>query len=94
MSSIVNLFTPSGGLDCDLYADTTTLALDAEGNERNFISIERNTVCVNTAVARVATIFESIENPEKASCSRGFEIKDIIRRMYGSNGYVCDDEDE
>lgn len=52
-------------------------------------------LCFSTALTQFATIFESIENSDKASCClRGFEIKDIVRRMYSSNGYVFDDEDK
>lgn len=71
-----------------------TLALAAVSSGSKCISLETDTCFFNTTIARVAKIFESIENFEKASCSlEEFGMKHIVRLMYGFNGYVCDDDE-
>lgn len=53
-----------------------------------------NTLCFNAPVAHVATILDSTENSEISSGdSKGIDIRDIVYRMYDSDGYVCDDEE-
>lgn len=52
-------------------------------------------IAFNTAVARVETVFEFIKISEKTGCSSEcFEVNDIVRQVYGSNGYVWDDENK
>lgn len=93
--SIFDLFMPSGESVRDLKAGTMTLALAAMRKERKRKSLEKDKFCFNTAIARLATIFEFTVVFEKASCSsEGFAIEETVRRMYGSDGYVCDDEEE
>lgn len=71
-----------------------TPELAAVVNGRNCSLIENETFLFERVVALAATIFESIANSEKASCTPGgYENKDIFRQMYRSIGYVCGDED-
>lgn len=92
MACVIDLFCPSRGIVCNLFAGIMTLLLAAVRWGRCGVFFERGISCFNLALAHLCRIFSSIDNSKRSGKGTiSMKLREIVSHFHDWDTYINDD---